>query len=42
MAATFEHFEPHHTPWSAKMPPSLAIAPAVQTIIVDCVPIINP
>merc|ERR1719183_1478647 len=39
---TFKHLELHQMPASAKAPGGLPIAPAVQTIIVDCVPVVHP
>merc|ERR1719263_288413 len=42
MATTFKHFKPDKAPWSTKMPGGLAIAPAVQAIVVDRVAIVNP
>jgi hypothetical protein len=42
MTTTLKHLESHQTPTSAHMWSGLSIAPAVQTIIVDCVAIVNP
>jgi len=42
MTALLKHLKPHKGPASAKMLGSLPIAPPVQTIIVDGVPVINP
>ena len=42
MATTLKHFKSDKTPWSTKMPGGLAIAPAVQTVVVDRVAIVNP
>jgi hypothetical protein len=42
MSAMFEHLKPHKTPSSAHVLVCLAVAPAMQAIIVDRVPIVNP
>ena len=42
MATTLKHFESYKMPPSAKMARSLTIAPTVQAIIVDCVPVVDP
>ena len=42
MATTLKHFKSDKTPRSTKMPVGLSIAPAVQAIVVDSVPIVNP
>jgi hypothetical protein len=39
---TLEHFEPHKTPTPTKTPGGLPIAPTVQSIVVDCVSIVDP
>ena len=42
MTTTLKHLESHQTPTSAHMRSGLSVAPTVQTIIVDCVAIVNP
>jgi hypothetical protein len=42
MATTLKHLEPHKMPPSTNMPPDLTIAPTVQAVVVDCVPIVEP
>ena len=42
MATTLKHFKSDEAPWSTKMPGGLAIAPAVQSVVVDRVAIVNP
>merc|ERR1711912_3873 len=42
MATTFEHLHPHHDPSCPDVPRGFAIPPAVEAIIVDGVPIIDP
>jgi len=39
---TLEHLELHQMPPSAKTPGGLPIAPPMQAIIVDCVPVVHP
>ena len=42
MATTLKHLKSHQTPSSAHVWSGLSIAPAMQAIVVDCVPIVNP
>ena len=42
MTTALKHLEPHEMPSTTLMLGSLAVAPAMQTIIVDCVPIVDP
>ena len=42
MATTLKHFKSDKAPWSTKMPGGLAIAPAVQSIVVNRVAIVHP
>jgi hypothetical protein len=42
MATTLKHFHPHEMRAFAKMLDGLPIAPSVQAIIVDCVPVVDP
>merc|ERR1719181_1593747 len=42
MATTLKHFKSNKAPRSTKMPGGLAIAPTVQTVVVDRVAIVNP
>merc|ERR1719199_898120 len=42
MATTLKHLESHKMPPTAEMPVGLSVAPAMQTIIVDGVPIVDP
>jgi len=42
MATTFEHLHPHHDPSCPDVPRGFAIPPAVEAIIVDGVPIVDP
>jgi hypothetical protein len=42
MTATLKHLKFYTMPTRAEMPVGLAIAPAMQAIIVDCVSIVNP
>jgi len=42
MTTTLEHLKSHKPPASTHMRPGLSIAPAMQAIIVNCVPIVNP
>jgi hypothetical protein len=41
MTTTLKHLESHKTP-SANTPSSLTVAPTMQAIVVDCVPIVDP
>jgi hypothetical protein len=41
MTTMLEHFEPDETP-SSNSSPSFPIAPSVQAVIVDCIPVVNP
>jgi hypothetical protein len=38
----FEHLNSHPAPPTVNMPRSLPIAPTVQPVIVNCVPVVNP
>jgi hypothetical protein len=42
MATTFEHLYPHNTPTSTKHFCRFPIAPTMQAIVVDRVPVVNP
>jgi len=42
ITTTFKHFESHQMPTTTKFPVALSITPAMQTIIVDCVAMVNP
>jgi hypothetical protein len=42
MPTTLEHLKPHKTPPATKMLVGFPIAPSMQTIVIDCVPMINP
>jgi len=42
MTTTLEHLKSHKPPASTHMRPGLSITPAMQAIIVNCVPIVNP
>jgi hypothetical protein len=42
MTPALKHLQPHESPTCAKMPSSFTVAPAVQAIVVDCVPIVEP
>jgi hypothetical protein len=42
MTAAFEHLKSHQAPSGVNMPPGLTIAPTMQTIVVDCVSVVNP
>jgi hypothetical protein len=42
MASTLKHFKPHSVSPRAKMLDGLTIAPTVQAIVVDCIPIVYP
>jgi hypothetical protein len=42
MATPLKHFESHKNPSTTKMSVGLSIAPTVQAIIIDCVPIVDP
>jgi hypothetical protein len=42
MTAMFEKLKSYHSPWSAEVSCSFAVAPTVQAIIVDRVTIVNP
>jgi hypothetical protein len=42
MTTTLEHLQPHKTPSSTNMPSSLPIAPTVQAIVINCIPIVDP
>jgi len=42
MTTTLKHFKSYETPPCTNMLSSLSIAPAVQTIIVNCVSIVDP
>ena len=39
---TLEHLKSHKMPASAKTPIGFAITPAMQAVVVDCVPIVDP
>jgi hypothetical protein len=42
MTTMLEHLNFHEMPPATNMPPHLPIAPAMQTIVIDCVPIVDP
>jgi hypothetical protein len=42
MATTFEHLKSDKPPWSTKTPAGLSITPAMQAVVVDRIPIVNP
>jgi hypothetical protein len=42
MATTFKHLKLHEMPSSTLMSVCLSVAPAMQSIIVDRVPVVNP
>merc|ERR1719453_2460821 len=42
MATTLKHLKSHKSPSGTHMWPGLAIAPAMQTIVVNCVTIVDP
>ena len=42
MTTTLKHLKSHQMPPSANAPSGHTIAPAMQAIVVDCVPIVNP
>jgi len=42
MTTLFKHLKPHKVPSTTLMLGGLAVAPAMQTIIVDRVPIVDP
>jgi hypothetical protein len=42
MTAVLKHFKPHQAPATANAPIRLPIAPAVQAIVVDRIPIVEP
>jgi hypothetical protein len=42
MATMLKHLKSHQMPPSTDVPPCLAIAPAMQAIVVDCVSIVDP
>jgi hypothetical protein len=42
MPTTFKHFKPYQTPSCMKVLGGLAVSPAMQAIVVDCVSVINP
>jgi hypothetical protein len=42
MTTMLKEFKSHHAPWSTKTPGRFAIAPTVQAIVVDHMPIVNP
>jgi hypothetical protein len=42
MTTVFKHFEPHHAPSVVQKSSSLSVAPTMQTIVVNRVPIVNP
>jgi hypothetical protein len=42
MATTFKHFKSNKVPPSANVSSDLPIAPAMQAIVIDCVPIVDP
>jgi hypothetical protein len=42
MTTPLEHLKSHQAPSGVNMPPGLTIAPTMQTIVVDCVSVVNP
>jgi len=42
MTATFKHLKSHEMPTTTLMLSGLAVTPAMQTIVIDCVPIVDP
>jgi hypothetical protein len=42
MAATLKHLEPHNMPPATNISSDLTVAPAVQAIVVNCVPVVEP
>jgi hypothetical protein len=42
MTAALEHLNSHTMSPTAKIPDGLPIPPTMQTIVVDCVPIVDP
>jgi len=42
MTSLFEHLKPHKMPASSKLLGGFPITPSMQTVVVDCVPIVNP
>jgi hypothetical protein len=42
MPTTFKHLKSHHAPWGPHMPVGLSVAPTVQAIIIDGVPVVDP
>jgi hypothetical protein len=41
MPTTFKHLKSYKAPWTAKMPVSFSIAPAMATIVVDRVTVVH-
>jgi hypothetical protein len=42
MTPMFKHLEPHEAPSMVKVPRGLAIAPAMQTVIVNRITVVDP
>jgi hypothetical protein len=42
MTTTLKHLKPHKSPWGANMLGNLSVAPSVQAIVVDRIPVVKP
>jgi hypothetical protein len=42
MTPSLKHLKPHETPSGTHMWPGLSIAPPMQSVVVDRVPVVNP